>query len=463
MFPISRLAWIVVGLLLLGLAPALAQEKPPEKPWTGKLDNGQVITKADLDQILQDHKLWVESNGIKGNMAHLVWAHLEGAYLIRAQLYMANLTGAYLTGADLTRANLMGAQLSRADLTGAHLTEADLSGAHLTGANLTGANLSRARLDAANMYEAKLNRAHLYGAYLTEADLSGADLRGADLTEAFLFRAHLYMANLTEADLTRAYLKGAYLSGALFEPKPGTLPEGTKLLYLRGLDSLKFDGTGSNGLMDLREIFKKAGMREDERQVTFALNHNRRVNAWAKNREKDLVTREIARLGNYFQQVLFEWTCDWGMTPERPLIIMFAALFGFTLPYLLALRSRNPKTGIWGILPQDRVLDREMQDRPIKLTFRLPSPAFPENRYRFRGILYRGWRGLRLAFYFSLLSAFNIGWHELNVGNWITRIQKREYKLRATGWVRMISGFPALLSVYLLALSVLTYFGRPFD
>ena len=54
-----------------------------------------------------------------------------------------------------------------------------------------------------------------------------------------------------------------------------------------------------------------------------------------------------------------------------------------------------------------------------------------------------GWRVLAvppLAFYFSLLSAFNIGWRELNVGTWITRIQKREYTLRATGWVRMISG-----------------------
>jgi len=43
--------------------------------------------------------------------------------------------------------------------------------------------------------------------------------------------------------------------------------------------------------------------------------------------------------------------------------------------------------------------------------------------------------GLRVggaAFYFSLLSTFAIGWRELNVGTWITRIQRREYTLRAT-------------------------------
>ena len=66
------------------------------------------------------------------------------------------------------------------------------------------------------------------------------------------------------------------------------------------------------------------------------------------------------------------------------------------------------------------------------------------------------------SFYFSLLSAFSLGWRALNVGTWIARVQSREYVLRATGWVRTVSGIQSLLSVYLLALWVLTYFGRPF-
>jgi hypothetical protein len=50
-----------------------------------------------------------------------------------------------------------------------------------------------------------------------------------------------------------------------------------------------------------------------------------------------------------------------------------------------------------------------------------------------------------------------------NVGTWISRLQKKEYNLRATGWVRMVSGLQSLLSVYMLALWALTYFGRPFE
>jgi hypothetical protein len=67
------------------------------------------------------------------------------------------------------------------------------------------------------------------------------------------------------------------------------------------------------------------------------------------------------------------------------------------------------------------------------------------------------------SLYFSLLSAFHLGWREFNVGTWITRMQPREYTLRATGWVRTVSGIQSLISVYLLALWVLTYFGRPFE
>jgi len=62
-----------------------------------------------------------------------------------------------------------------------------------------------------------------------------------------------------------------------------------------------------------------------------------------------------------------------------------------------------------------------------------------------------------------LLSAFHIGWRDLNVGSWIARMQPSEYSLKATGWVRVVSGVQSLISIYLLALWALTQFGRPFE
>jgi hypothetical protein len=75
----------------------------------------------------------------------------------------------------------------------------------------------------------------------------------------------------------------------------------------------------------------------------------------------------------------------------------------------------------------------------------------------------KGWRNaLPTAAYFSLISAVNIGFKDFTPGEWI-RLQTREYSLEAVGWVRIVAGAQALLSVYLLAMWVLTQFGQPFE
>ncbi len=67
------------------------------------------------------------------------------------------------------------------------------------------------------------------------------------------------------------------------------------------------------------------------------------------------------------------------------------------------------------------------------------------------------------AAYFSLISAVNIGFEDFTPGDWVRRLQTREYSLEAVGWVRIVAGAQALLSVYLLAMWVLTQFGQPFE
>jgi hypothetical protein len=388
------LAWIGLGLWLLCPFLAYSQEKPPEKPWTGKLADGRVITQADLDQILQDHKLWVQ----RGNAG-------EGKVnLHRAILNKVNLSGAILTQADLSATNLQ---------------EANLSGTNLRGANLSKAGLWR-------------------------TDLSGADLWGANLSGAILF----------EADLSETNLTGTGMLETIFEPKKGGfLPDVRLLSGVLGLHSLKYVQS-PHGLVTLREVYKRLGERENERSITYAIYKTKRELNWQQGNIMD----------SMFNLIFFEWTCAYGMIPGAPLQFLGLCLLLFTLPYLLALRSRDPETGIWLLLTSDRVLHRKLKDHPIKLTLRPPFRPLPvETWARFSERLWRICRALRLALYFSLLSAFHLGWRELNVGTWISRLQKREYNLRATGWVRTVSGLQSLLSIYMLALWALTYFGRPFE
>lgn len=73
------------------------------------------ITAADLEQ----HRLWLITDGKDGKRLERPGASLVSANLTRADLAGANLYRANLTRADLTRANLAGADLAGANLYGA--------------------------------------------------------------------------------------------------------------------------------------------------------------------------------------------------------------------------------------------------------------------------------------------------------------------------------------------------------
>ena len=64
------------------------------------------LTQEELDSILADHKLWLETECTKGKRANLRGANLRGADLHEADLRGANLGGANLREADLRGADI---------------------------------------------------------------------------------------------------------------------------------------------------------------------------------------------------------------------------------------------------------------------------------------------------------------------------------------------------------------------
>ena len=134
------------------------------------------MSQEELDQVLEQHALWLQSGGDQGARANLTHTDLSRAYLYRTNLWRASLTGAnlsdaWLSGANLSDAWLSGANLSDADLTGAYLYGADLSGAQLSGANLSGADLSNVSLSHVD-----LSSVYLYQTNLTQTQIN-ADTR----------------------------------------------------------------------------------------------------------------------------------------------------------------------------------------------------------------------------------------------------------------------------------------------
>jgi Pentapeptide repeats (8 copies) len=401
----------VVCAHLLALAgPAIVAAEDPDCPFAGKRPPVQEILKLPTAQRFS-----------------LCKANLE-----EADLGGANLTKTDLRGANLTKANLTGAQLTQAILTKATLYRVTLSGANLFGATLTGANLIEADLTGANLSSATLNGAILYKANLTGADLSAADLTGADITEAHLSGANVVLALLVSTN---------------FEPQPQSVNDVIGIESAGSLDRLRFTQSPT-ALVVLRERFAKAGLRDQERQVTFAKLRAQQIKAW---RHGPFWRRVEAG----FSYAAFDLTCAYGLDYGRPLRVLGVMIPLFALVYAFALRSHG-RGALWRIWLPDRVLQEDGHSKPERLSWETKRRSRHPGAFRLS-------RGVGLALLFSLLSAFQIGWRELNVGNWITRLQPREYTLRATGWVRVVAGVQSLLSVYLLALWALTYFGRPFE
>jgi len=137
--------------------PEAEQEKKADatlKYWCRKFGD------PELDELVEDHRAWVESRGQFGRKADLANANFEGA----------DLMGAELQGANLLRANLQRADLLLADLRGACLIEADFTEANLVSTNLRGASLVGANLSTASGLVARqLAGASLFGAALPES------------------------------------------------------------------------------------------------------------------------------------------------------------------------------------------------------------------------------------------------------------------------------------------------------
>lgn len=97
---------------------------------------------------IEQHKLWLETEGREGKRLELFASDLRLAVFQEANLRKATLLDCDLRGANLSYADLRDADLRRANLSMANLSEADLSGANLVGANLGFANLNGVHISA---------------------------------------------------------------------------------------------------------------------------------------------------------------------------------------------------------------------------------------------------------------------------------------------------------------------------
>ncbi len=231
------------------------------------------------------------------------------------------------------------------------------------------------------------------------------------------------------------------VSSSWFDSDANSLPDIVGISFVDDLEQAKCKEPDT--LSALREEFGKRGRTDREAAVAYAIGRNATFNARFPL--------------NWLRWVALDLTYGYGLKPGRALLWLLGLMVVFTPFYVAAQRRGGAEGGIWATWPSDRIVKDKDQDQPLLIThgFRsiaVPGPLRPTAR--------EGLSVWALAIYFSLLSAFRIGWHDLNFGTWFTRLQAREYLLKASGWVRVVSGIQSLLSVYLFGLWVIAMFGN---
>jgi len=381
--------------------PAAAQTD-----WSWSDGQGKRRTRADLDDIIALHRRYLEGdpNGAPANLA---------------------------------RANLSGARLACALLLGSTLSLADLTGADLAGANLGGATLFGVKLAKANLTKAALVGANLQGATLTGADMSLANLNGTDIGDA---------------DLSEVKLSSADLGSLIFEPRIRPAPY--QVAGARNIARATYKDN-PDALVQLRKAFRDSGFHEQARLVTYAL---KRREAEQLSAGCAIGSLQLDTCASYlFNRSFFDLPAEYGKNPGRPVKIAMILLAVFSFVYFVLAHRPGP-SGLYLVLTRDTSGRSRVQGMQIR------PRAVPRARGRYWGRWLKSkWRVLRASLMFSLMSAFNLGFREIDFGRWLRLLMKREYDLKARGWARTISGVQSLVTVYLIALWVLTYFGSPFE
>jgi hypothetical protein len=200
--------------------------------------------------------------------------------------------------------------------------------------------------------------------------------------------------------------------------------------------------TNPDALIKIRKRFQDEGLTRQEREITYALN-----------RSRTQLDRGVER---WFRIIAFDLTCQYGMSPGRPLRIIAVSWAIFSFLYIVLQHlGRHFRIVIRRIYPR-RERAREAPMRPA------PHSMIPKGK-RLRAWLRFERRTISAMLFFSLVNAFSLGYKEFSVGQWLRMLTTREYELKAVGWVRTLAGIQSLVTIYLFALWILTYFGRPFD
>ncbi|MCB2228577.1 MAG: pentapeptide repeat-containing protein [Desulfarculaceae bacterium] len=444
----TSLVGIVLSLLVSLVIPIMVFAESAQPKFVVMLGNGRKLTESQLKKMLDKHYQWIWSDKKSGAQANFTGAILEDVDLTRAFLEGAKfnntlfnrvlLKGISFQDTVFVKCKFQDSDLSDTFFVNSKFEDSVFSNTKLTNAffkkvtanncNYIMCDLTMTALNQTNFNKSMFHEVLWYRAKISSATFAGTVITKNKFKECFIDRGNVRTPDDLEyeVDFSKAFFVDNDFEGTALDIINEKIPNISFLASTHNLDLLTYR-LFPVCLIKLRNLAFSSGLSTQERQLTYAIMRNDRK-------------KNYGHFEGLVAYVIFELPSGWGMNPGRPLSIMLFLIPFFAVAYWFALRGTDGD-GIYRVWSPTRILKKPEEEGVERLGAG------------------KAWRN---ALYFSILSAFHIGWRDLNVGNWISRMQPREYTLRATGWVRVVSGIQSLISVYLLALAVLTYFGRPF-
>lgn len=240
------------------------------------------------------------------------------------------------------------------------------------------------------------------------------------------------------------------MSDALYAPT--SEPPDAYVAGIKGIATVRIPAGREIGLVQLRKLLQDAGLRDLEREATCRIERHRTS---AKLNARGL-SSGLSRLEGAFRWVAFDFTTAYGLHPGRALWLLLALWFTCALFYLSSINGPAPREvgGIYRVSVKDAIDESPSSD-----------PIHPRLIDGIRAERVQGtWpETARTAAYFSILSATNLGFQQFTLGDWIHRVARQDAVLQAVGLPHIVSGIQTVLGLFLLAVWVLTYFGRPFQ
>lgn len=290
------------------------------------------------------------------------------------------------------------------------------------GTNFANCSIANADFEVANFMNATFNKVVFENVFLTDSKFFGIDQTST---------------SFKDCDLSGVNFRNANLLGLVYEPKVN--PHPSLIVNAFNIDRIKYNDNPA-ALVQLKKQMRDAGFINSEKKIIAAL---RRHNA------------------AWYETMLFDYSCSFGSEPFKPLKYMFGLFIfmGLFNSYVLFAQ----KTAGFYIVSEDVVLNKDNIQDFEKNKIGLETELFSDPRLFLSNSAWSAIRVYLIGFSISLLSALRIGFREVNLSNWVKLILPWEIDIKAYGYPRTISGIQSLFSVYMLALTILSYFGRPFD